>query len=238
MPQIKITFIVDLLVFPVVWERVFFVEFITRHLWELFIAVEVVFWLSLGLFIIIRYVLGWKKVSIWIALIFIASVLVDLVLGWIDYKQTGEFSLFQFIIIIFVVYTITSGYTDFRRLDIALQRKIAKWKKQPEPDVTGKLPPKYGKAHAAYERRGWYLHVLTFFIFLIIFYFLTGVDVAFQWSDLLRKQFYADWWTDRGYGLFGDPIVNQITKLWFLVIVIDGIISFSYTFSPNKKEEK
>ncbi|HLS67419.1 MAG TPA: hypothetical protein VK029_10565 [Pseudogracilibacillus sp.] len=213
-------------------------EFISTYLWELFIAVEVVFWLSIALFIILRYLLGWKKISIWILPLFIASVIADLLLGWVDYKQTGEFSTFQLIVLIFVVYAITSGYTDFRRLDAWIQQKIAKWKGLPEPDVSAKLPPKYGKEHARYERRGWYLHVLTFVLFLIIFYFLTGTDDAFKWDDLMNGQFYSDWWNNKGYGIYGDPILNQLTKVWFLVIIIDGIISLSYTFSPNKEKEE
>lgn len=212
-------------------------EFVSTYLWELFIAVEVVFWLSIALFIILRYLLGWKKISIWILPLFIASIIADLFLGWIDYKQTGEFSIFQLIVLIFVVYAITSGYTDFRRLDVWIQQKIAKWKGLPEPDVSWKLPPKYGKEHAKYERRGWYLHVLTFVLFLIIFYLLTGTNDAFQWDDLTRGQFYSDWWKNKREGIFGDPILNQITQVWFLIIIIDGIISFSYTFSPNKGKE-
>lgn len=101
-------------------------EFVSTYLWELFIAVEVVFWLSIALFIILGYLLGWKKISIWILPLFIASIIADLFLGWIDYKQTGEFSIFQLIVLIFVVYAITSGYTDFRRLDVWIQQKIAK----------------------------------------------------------------------------------------------------------------
>jgi len=139
-------------------------DWIATYLWELFIFVEVIFWLSIILFLILRYVLNWKHVSIWILPLFIASIIADIFLGWVDYQQTGEFSSFQIIIVIFVIYAVTSGRSDFQRLDGWVQRKIASWKGEPEPEPisTVKPVPKYGKEHAKHERHGWYSHAIIF----------------------------------------------------------------------------
>src|SRR5690625_1471276 len=124
-------------------ERMFhqLMEWIATYLWELFIFVEVIFWLLIILFLILRYILQWKSASIGILPLFVATIIADLFLGWVDYQQTGEFSLFQIIVVIFVIYAVTSGRSDFQRLDAWVQRKIAAWKGEPEPELTVKPVP-------------------------------------------------------------------------------------------------
>lgn len=214
------------------------VEFVHQYLWELFIAVEVVFWLCIVLFLLLRYVFNWRKVSVWILPIFILSVLADVYLGWVDYKATGEFSIFQFIIVIFVIYAVTSGLSDFRRLDAYIQRKIAKWKGQSEPELSVKLPPRYGREHARHERRGWYMHVLMFCLAQIVFFFLIGVHDEFTLNHLVEGEFYRLWWEDEAFGAYQDLTLNQLVKVWFIILIIDGIISLSYTFSPRKEKTR
>ena len=211
-------------------------EWIATYLWELFIFVEVIFWLLIILFLILRYILQWKSASIGILPLFVATIIADLFLGWVDYQQTGEFSLFQIIVVIFVIYAVTSGRSDFQRLDAWVQRKIAAWKGEPEPELTVKPVPKFGKEHAKHERRGWYSHAISFVVILIMFYFVSGPHALFEWTDLFNPEFYQMWWTEEAHGLFAEETINQIVKVWLIILVIDGIISFSYTVSPRKEK--
>lgn len=211
-------------------------EFVQRYLWELFIITEIIFWLCIILFLLIRYVLGRQRISVWILPIFILSVVIDIYLGWVDYKVTGEFSIFQFIVVIFIIYAVTSGLSDFKRLDAYIQRKIAKWKGEPEPELAVKLPPKYGREHAKHERIGWYMHVAMFVFAQIVFFFLFGAHEQFTLSQLFDTEFYRLWWEHETFGAYQNMTLNQLVKVWFIVLIVDGIVSLSYTFSPRKEK--
>lgn len=214
------------------------VEFVHQHLWELFIAIEIVFWLCIVLFVFLRYVLGLRKMSIWILPFFVASVLADAYLGWIDYKSTGEFSIFQFIIVITVIYAITAGVSDFRRLDAYIQRKVVKWKGEAELEISVKSPPKYGCEHARHERYGWYMHVVMFVVAQIAFFYLFGTRDQFSVDEWFAFEFYRTWLEDEALGAYEDVKLNQVVRAWFIVLIIDGIISLSYTFFPRKEKNE
>ncbi len=213
------------------------IEFTQSFLWELLIVTEIIFWLLIGLFLLFRYVLGWKQFTKWMIPIFILTIVIDIYLGWVDYKMTGEFSIFQFIIIIFVVYALTSGLSDFRRLDAYIQRKVAKWKGQPEPEQSAKLPAKYGREHARHERNGWFMHIAMFVLAQVAFFLLFGLREGVALSQFIDPDFYRSWWGDASLGAYRDITLNQLVQVWFVVLVVDGIISLSYTFSPRKEKK-
>ncbi len=213
-------------------------ELVQRYLWELLIATEIVFWVCIAVFLLFRYVFGWRKAGVVILLLFLASLLADIYLGWVDYNLTGEFSVFQFIVVIVVIYAMTAGLSDFRRLDAYIQRKIAHWKGEPEPQISVPLPPKYGREHARYERRGWLMHVVMFVTAQAVFFFLFGTDGQFSFSQLVEADFYRLWWEDERFGAYQDETLNQLVKVWFIILIIDGIISLSYTFFPRKEKRE
>lgn len=210
-------------------------DFISTYRWELLIVTEIIFFASIAAFLVTRYFLGWRHLSVWLLPIFILSVLIDVYIGWVDYKVTGEFSKFQFIIIIFIVYAATSGLSDFRRLDVAIQRKVARWKGEPEPEISVKLPPKYGRAHAKHERKGWYIHLLIFTIVQCVMILFVGVSDQFTIEQLFEKEFYEALFDDSHHGIYANEGLNDLFKLWLVILVIDGVISFSYTFFPKKQ---
>lgn len=213
------------------------IEFTQHYLWELLIVTEIIFWLLIGLFLLFRYVLGWKQLTKWMIPIFILTVVMDIYLGWVDYQTTGEFSIFQFIVIIFVVYALTSGLSDFRRLDAYIQRKVAKWKGQPEPEQPVNTPPKYGREHARHERISWLMHVAMFVLAQVAFVFLFGLRERVELRQFFDPDFYRLWWGDASLGAYRDITLNQLAQGWFVVLIVDGIISLSYTFSPRKEKK-
>jgi len=66
-------------------------------------------------------------------------------------------------------------------------------------------PPRDGREHAAYERRMWLRHLLA--------YAVAGLIVVLV-GDLDRT-----------------AALGQVLLLWGIVLVIDGIVAFSYTFA-------
>ncbi len=49
--------------------------------------------------------------------------ILEAILAWLLYRETGEISSLQIIITIFVLYAITFGYQDFRKLDRWMKKK-------------------------------------------------------------------------------------------------------------------
>ncbi|WP_205414243.1 hypothetical protein, partial [Serratia marcescens] len=56
-------------------------------------------------------------------------------LGVVDYYETGEISQFQIIIVIILLYAIFYGKKDLRKLDLRIQRMIAKWRGEVLPMI-------------------------------------------------------------------------------------------------------
>jgi hypothetical protein len=77
-----------------------------------------------------------------------------------------------------------------------------------------KRPPKYGIEHARHERHMWYLHLLAWTIGSLILY-----GMILLVGD-----------ADRTMSLYGMII------RWGIVLLIDFIWSFSYTFWPRKEK--
>lgn len=109
-------------------------EWIVEHRWSLLITAEVTFWLSTLAFLIMRYGFRLHKVSH----ILLAFTLLNegwiIALGAIDFQQTGKFSTYQIIILAILIYALTYGKQDAKRLDRFVQRKILELRGQPVPD--------------------------------------------------------------------------------------------------------
>jgi hypothetical protein len=74
-------------------------------------------------------------------------------------------------------------------------------------------PPKYGEAHAKAERAGWFRHALMFAISCTLMALLALFS-----------------------GSIGETInaFKGVAKFWGIILIIDFIISFSYTVFPRK----
>jgi len=92
--------------------------------WEIFITLEVLSVISLLLFGLCRYFLEKKQLSLLFLLGFLAPLLLEGLLGFYLYKQTGEFDTFQVVILIFLLYAFTFGINDFKNLDRWMRKKI------------------------------------------------------------------------------------------------------------------
>jgi hypothetical protein len=140
----------------------------------------------------------------------ICTPLIDLLLAIltvIDLRNGATASFMHGLAAVYIGISIAFGH---RMIKWADDRFAYRFAGGPAP----KRPPKYGAAHARHERQMWYLHLLAWTIGSLILYgMILIVDDA-----------------DRTMSLYGMII------RWGIVLLIDFIWSFSYTFWPRKEK--
>ena len=94
------------------------------------LGAETSFWLLSVVFLVLRYLAGFDRASIVFLVLIVLDNLVILGLGIMDYLLTGEFETYQITIVIVLLYGVTFGKRDFKRLDAYLKRKITKRKQR------------------------------------------------------------------------------------------------------------
>lgn len=99
--------------------------------WVLLIAAETSFWLLSVVFLVLRYWAGFDRASIVFLVLIVVDNLVILGLGALDYLLTGQFEAYQITIVVVLLYGVTFGKRDFKRLDAYLKRKITQREQQP-----------------------------------------------------------------------------------------------------------
>ncbi|MBA4493395.1 hypothetical protein ACFO25_13145 [Paenactinomyces guangxiensis] len=207
-------------------------HFIVENRWTLLIGAEIVFWLTTISFLVLRYGLGLHKLSKVLLGVTLLNECWIIVLGLLDYMETGKFSTYQVIIVAFIIYAFTYGKKDAQRLDRFVQRKIAEWRGEPVPAHLCKEKEKnklYGWAHTKKELKALLIHLLVFTAAHIIFVLTFGLSVPV--ADLLEKA-PSQWGSQP---LFQSALVSKISMVWSLIFVIDVVISFSYVIFPKNK---
>ena len=207
------------------------IEYILQYKWLFFVLGEIAFWVSLLGFFIVRYALGLEKLSKYFIFIWLMSDAWLLTIGILDYKSTGVFDTFQVVIIIFLLYALTFGRNDMKKLDRWMKRNIKKWKGEPldEEDKQEKL---YGLKYAAKQGKEFALHIGLYAAVITILSFfneLRSFDIKFtskNTGDMIGHMIENGW--------FIDPTIGKITGIWTLVLIIDAIITISYFIFPKK----
>lgn len=212
--------------------------FLLDNHWEIFIALEISSLIFLGLFAIIRYVFTNVRLSMTFLLLFFVALIGEAVLAYIVYKQTGQFTTFQIVIVIFIVYAATFGISDFKRLDRYIKQKVGKWKGVDLLTEEEKALIEYLKDPKVIARRSrywFYAHTAVFVIGMIILWTLYG-NKAYSFMYFLTD---LNWFNDEGITpqpFTNDMVINAV-RLWIIIYIIDSIINWSYTLFPNKKNE-
>ncbi|MBM7553498.1 hypothetical protein [Thalassobacillus pellis] len=157
-------------------------------------------------------------------------------MGFFDYLRTGEFTSYQIIVLILIVYAFTYGKSDFKKLDRYIQTKVAAWKGEPLPEKE-KLKKLSGKEHAKKERKQFYIHLIIYMALHVIFALLFGFSDSILQAGSTGG--FLDAWFDASDSTipFNNTNVNNVTRIWTLILVIDGIISLSYTLFPKKEKD-
>ena len=171
----------------------------------LIVAGEIAFWAFVLGGLVARYLL--RRPHLGVALLLMTPV-VDLALiaaTVIDLRAGATADVFYGLAAIYVGVSVAFGHRMIRWADERFAHRFAGG---PPPKRT----PKHGPEHARRQREGWYQHLLAFAI----------------GSTLLFGMVY----------LVGDPArtesLSARAALWALILGIDFVWSFSYTFWPRE----
>ncbi|MGX6600732.1 hypothetical protein ACWKSP_01145 [Micromonosporaceae bacterium Da 78-11] len=173
------------------------------------IACEIGFWVLLALGLVARYVLRARTLS---TVLLVSVPLVDVVLlavSVLDLRAGGQPRLVHGLAAIYLGTSVVFGHSMIRWVD---QRVAHRFAGGPAPV----RPPRTGRDHAARERRGWLLHLLAYAVAaaaLGLFTLLVG--------DAARTA----------------PLWGPMTP-WAVGLIIDFVISFSYTVAPRKADHQ
>jgi hypothetical protein len=171
----------------------------------LIVACEVGFWLFILFGLFTRYVLNKKKLGLFFLY---CTPLVDLILllaTVIDLRNGSSASAFHGLAAVYIGVSIGYGHRMIKWADERFANRFA----DREKPVKKKL---YGREHARVEREGWFRHFISWLIGgLLLLGIIFLIDNKSQTTVLL-----------------------QTLRLWSIILVIDFLISFSYTIFPKK----
>ena len=206
-------------------------DFILDNKWFFLITAEIIFWICAIAFLLLRYWFKLERLSMFIFFIFIVNDLWIAFLAFMDYRRTGEFSVFQIVILIIIVYALTFGKSDFMKLDLFIKRQVAKIRGETIP--ASEMPvQRYGLDLALYEWKQFAGHLFIFALLHIVFAFAFGLADQFntlqieQWLNIIKND-------DNGLP-FNNEGINSVTKIWFIVLIVDFGITLSYSVFPKK----
>ncbi|MBU9724279.1 MULTISPECIES: hypothetical protein [Bacillaceae] len=210
-------------------------ELLIEYQWGIFIVAEILSIFALLLFGFFRYFLVKKKLSLLFIYAFLALVGLEAVLGILIYQYTGEFSTFQLVITIFVIYACTFGIFDFLRLDRWMRRKVGEWRGielLSEKDYYILERNKDPKLKAKKYRWSATIHMIVFLTVQFIFWSL-GTQ-GFQ--EMLS--YITDFsWIEAGtseQSPYPTETLYYIGMIWSVVFIVDFLYSWSYTIFPSK----
>ncbi|MUV38305.1 hypothetical protein JNUCC1_02143 [Lentibacillus sp. JNUCC-1] len=211
-------------------------RFVTYQ-WEVFISLEVLSSLFLIAFLLLRYAFSKVRLSRWFLGLFLLTMIIEAALAWLVYNETGEISNFQIVVGIFLIYAVTFGINDFKKLDRYIKEKVGKWRGVQlltEKDIEQMERAKDPAVIARKNRLWWYIHASIF----IVVHYMFWLNVGDQSHSFIYYLTDFSWFANEGAE--GSPYTHetiaQISKVWSVVFAIDTIASWSYTVFPDQKK--
>lgn len=163
-------------------------------------------------------------------------LILEAVLAFVVYKQTGEFTTFQVVIGIFIIYALTFGVNDFKRLDRYVKQKVGSWRGVDlltEEDKEKIAYLKDPKVIARRSRYAFYMHTLIFVSGIIVLWIYNGN------KDYSLLYFFKnlEWFEDvlTSPQPFKNEQITSGVRLWIIIYILDSIINLSYTLFPGKR---
>lgn len=203
-------------------------DLLVDHKWFLLMGAEVVFWVCAAAFFLTRYWFEMGRLgNLFLVMIVAEEVLANLFilgLGALDYRQAGKITGYQVAIVAFVLYALTLGRHDARRLDAFLKGKVAQWKGRDVPTtVSASSEPAHSTPHdkATRYRREWYEHLALF--------------VAGQTILLVIGESWPAALVSEGVPSEPDGLMTA-SRVWTVVFLVDTVWSLSYTVWPAKEK--
>lgn len=169
------------------------------------VAGEIAFWVFVIAGLFARYTLRKEKLG---ALLLLGTPVIDVLLiafTVIDLQNGTPASIFHGLAAIYVGVTVAFGRSMIAWADARFLYWFASG-----PKPAGK--PKYGKQRAKHERSGWFKHLLAWALGSALLY---GMILLIDNSEQTKS-------------------LQQMSYLWFAILMIDLVISFSYTIWPKQ----
>ena len=121
------------------------------------------------------------------------------------------------------MYAVFYGKKDLKKLDIYVQKLVAKWRNEPASIIEEPLEVT-GRAHAKQEMKNWVLHLILFVAVHIFFFFMYGLIPVEQWGNWLES------------GIVLNRAASRVSQVWAIILLADTAISFSYVIFPKKEK--
>ncbi len=211
-----------------------FMDLLMQYKWFLLVGTEVVFWVLVGSFLVLRYLLGLRRAGAAMLGLMLLNELLVAALGLLDYQRTSEFAGYQIVVLAFIAYALTFGKEDFRRLDERIERMVLAWKGQAQPAPTPASRPERpvlsGAEHSRKERRGWYVHLAIFVVGQTVF---LAMGESWPATILTGELPPSALWTGKWSGAETSTL-TLASRVWCVVLVVDFVWSFSYTLFPRR----
>jgi len=211
--------------------------FLLDNQWSIFITLEVSSLIFLFLFVFVRYLFTKIRVSFVFLFLFIFAIILEAVLAYIVYQRTGEFTTFQIVIVIFIVYAGTFGISDFKKMDRYMKEKIGKWKgidllTEKDREVMAYL--KDPKVIARRARHWFYAHTIIFLVAIFLFWEYYGNEnYSFYYFIEHREWFDNELLEPQP---FTNTLITNVVQIWLIIFIIDSIVNWSYTLFPGEKK--
>jgi len=206
-----------------------------EYSWELFLTAELLSLGSLILFGLFRYLFNKARLGFTFIILFLLLLFAEGLLGLYVYQQTGEFSTFQIVIAIFILYACTFGIFDFIRLDRWMRKQIGKLRGVDlltEKDY--RIMERNKNPHYLAKK-----YRITSLIHLFIFVLAQAIFWSMGTDSLTEAKGYVMdlSWIQAGEAV-NSPYPNDtlygIGIIWGIVFIVDFIYSWSYTLFPDK----
>ncbi len=172
----------------------------------LIIFCEIGFWVFVLAGLIVRYILKKKKLGTWLL---ICTPIVDIILliaTVLDLKNGAIATTVHGLSAIYIGVSVAFGHQMIKWADAHFAYKYGNGEKPIKKK-------KFGREHARQERIGWFRHAVSWLIGgALLAVMIFSINNPSQTQALLNT-----------------------LKLWTLILVIDFIISFSYTLYPKKE---
>lgn len=213
-------------------------QFLVEYQWVIFITLEVLSFIALILFGVLRYVFNKRKLSMIAIVMFLAFLVIEALLAIIIYQETKEISSFQIVVGIFVIYACTFGIFDFIKLDRWMRKKVGEIRnielltKKDYAVLNRQKDPKYV---ARKYRLSSIIHLIVF----VIVQFILWSYGTINFEEMLTFLTDFSWIEDGSYG--NSPYANEISysvgMIWGIVFIVDFIYSWSYTIFPSSSKK-
>lgn len=190
------------------------------------VACEIGFWVFIITGLLFRYILKKPKISIF----FLAGTpvldLVLLIATAYDLRRGAVASFMHGLAAIYLAVSVVYGRSMVRWADKQFAYRFAGGEKPVKVQ-------KYGAEHAKEERKGWYLHALTWLIGCAI---MAAMVLTIDGSklgpffDVIRSGMEPP--SLETLATFA--LIRTMTT-WTIILAVDFVISFSYTIFPKKE---